>query len=321
MTIAVALGLLSFGLAVLIVGADWLVKGAASLAQRAGMPAIVVGLTIVAFGTSTPELAVNLFAAFSGSTDIAVGNIVGSNIVNILLILGIAGVIIPLAVKRATTWKEMPLALLAAVLLLVFSNDILLDGASVNTVSRTEGMAFIGLFAIFLAYVYYLAKSESSNGENVPGIRSYAASTGLIVIGLVALVGGGKLLVDNAILLAAAAGLSEALIGLTIVAVGTSLPELATSAVAAWRGHTDIAIGNVIGSNIFNVFWILGITAVILPLPVGGMLMTDIAISVGVTLLLFIFMFVGKRHQLERWQGALFIAIYIAYIVYLVMRG
>ena len=320
MAIAAALGLLIAGLITLIVGADWFVKGAASLAQRAGMPAIVVGLTVVSFGTSSPELIVNLFAAFSGSSDLAVGNIVGSNIANILLILGIAGVIAPLVVKRATTWKEIPLALLAALLLFIFASDYIL-GAHDSIISRAEGFAFLGLFAIFLAYVYSLARRESPDDDEMPHVHSYKKSFGLLAVGLVALVGGGKLLVDNAVILASLAGLSEALIGLTIVAVGTSLPELATSAVAAWRGHTDIAIGNVVGSNIFNIFWILGITAVILPLPVDSALVTDIAVSAGATLLLFAFMFIGVRHLLERWQGLFFITLYVIYLVYLMMRG
>ncbi len=321
MAVWLALGFIAVGLGALIAGANWFVKGAASLALRSGMPAIVIGLTVVAFGTSAPELLVNLFAALSGSSDIAVGNIVGSNTANILLILGIASVIAPLAVKRATIWKEIPLALLAAILLFAFASDRLLDGAATDVVSRAEGIAFMGLFTIFLAYVYSLARSEPSETENVPDVRSYGSSAGLLVVGLVALVGGGKLLVDNAITLATLAGLSEAFIGLTIVAVGTSLPELATSAVAAWKGHADIAIGNIVGSNIFNIFWILGVTAIILPLPVGGALMTDIALSAAATLLLFAFMFIGKRHQLERWQGVLFIVLYAAYIVYLIVRG
>jgi len=321
MAIAAALGLICLGLTILILGADWFVKGAASLAQRAGMPAIVVGLTVVSFGTSSPELIVNLFAAFSGSSDLAVGNIVGSNIANILLILGLAAAITPLAVKHATTWREIPLALLATILLFMFASDSLLDGALFDVISRAEGFAFLGLFAIFLAYVYSLARSEPSDDEEVPAVRSTSKTVGLLIIGLLALIGGGKLLVDNAVILATLAGLSEALIGLTIVAVGTSLPELATSVIAAWRGHTDIAIGNVVGSNIFNIFWILGATALILPLPVGEALASDIVVAVGATLLLFAFMFIGKRHLLERWQGILFVALYVVYIIYLVLRG
>jgi cation:H+ antiporter len=320
MEVALALGLLIVGLVILIVGADWFVKGAASFARLAGMPAIVIGLTIVSFGTSAPELAVNLFAAFSGSSELAIGNIVGSNVANIFLILGIAGVIAPLSVKHATTWKEIPLALLSALILLSFASDRVLDGAGVDVVSRAEGFAFLGLFVIFLAYVYSLARREPQE-ESGGASGTYGTSIGFLVVGLVALIGGGKLLVDNAITLATIADLSEAFIGLTVVAVGTSLPELATSAVAAWRGHVDIAIGNVVGSSIFNVFWILGITAVILPLPVGPALVTDIAVSVGATLLLFAFMFIGKRHLLERWQGALFILLYIVYLIYLILRG
>lgn len=312
--------ILILSLAVLIAGAEALVRGAASLARRMGISALVVGLTVVAFGTSAPELFVNIYSAFRGSSDIAIGNVIGSNIANILLILGIAAAIAPLRVQRNTTWKEIPLALLAVVLVYLMGNDALFDNVHFNALTRTDGFALMAIFAIFMYYIVSIAKSGNNGAEE---IRTYspALSVVLILAGLAGLVWGGKLLVDNAVMLARAAGMSEALIGLTIVAVGTSLPELATSVIAALHKQDDIAVGNIVGSNIFNVFWILGATSLILPLPFNPRVNTDVGVSILASLLLFLAMFVGKRHTLERWQGSSFIAIYGAYIWYLIQRG
>lgn len=316
------------GLGMLIAGAEGLVRGAASLAARLRVSPLVIGLTVVAFGTSAPELTVNLIAAIQGSADIGIGNVVGSNIANILLILGISSLIVPLTVTHNTVWKEIPLALLGVVLLFIMGNDQLLDGTGFNALTRTDGLALMSLFFIFVYYITGLARAERAaqadavEEEDEP-VRQYTmlSSIALTIGGLGGLVIGGRLLVDGAITLAEAAGLSEALIGLTVVAVGTSLPELATSAVAAFRGHADIAIGNVIGSNIFNVFWVLGLTSTILRLPFNPATNVDILASVAATALLFGLMFVGKRRQLERWQGAILVLLYAGYIVYLIQRG
>lgn len=307
------------GLAILILGAESLVRGSASLARRLGIKPIVIGLTIVAFGTSMPELVVNMLAAARGTADIAVGNIVGSNIANILLILGLAAVVYPLTVKSNTIWKEIPFALLAMILVYAMGNDALFDGVSYNAITRTDGFSLIAMFAIFMFYIFGIAKTEGK-AEDVK-IYSWFISTILTLSGLVCLFLGGKLLVDNAVVLARLAGLSEVLIGLTIVAVGTSLPELATSVVAAYHHHDDIAVGNIVGSNIFNVFWILGLTGTILQLPFSPSMNIDVLVGVFATFLLFVFMFIGRRRKIDRWQGAAFIALYIAYLVYLIKRG
>jgi cation:H+ antiporter len=312
------------GFVALIKGADWLVSGASSIASRYGISALVIGLTIVAFGTSAPELAVNILASLQGSTDIAIGNILGSNIANILLILGISAMIYPLAVQKGTVWKEIPFALLAVVVLAFLANDVLIDGDTVSSLSRIDGLILGSFFAIFLYYVFSTAKVSANTDETEserPEQMSYAKAFLLVIGGMAGLVVGGKWIVDGAVAFASGFGVSEALIGLTVVAIGTSLPELATSAVAAYRRNVDIAIGNVVGSNIFNIFWILGVSSIIKPLPFSPDSNVDVMMTVFVTILLFLALFVGRRHLLERWQGGVFVLIYIIYIVYLVMRG
>lgn len=309
------------GFVVLIKGADLLVDGSSSLASRFGVSPMVIGLTIVAFGTSAPELVVNLMASLSGNTDIAIGNVVGSNIANILLILGAAAVVYPLTVKRSTVWKEIPFALLASVMLLVFANDALIDGANTSMLGRVDGLAFLGFFVIFLYYIIGLAKSAPVEaGDEVATMPTAKAVAG-VIIGITGLVVGGKWIVDGAIALASGFGVSETLIGLTIVAIGTSLPEMATSVVAAYKRNVDIAVGNVIGSNIFNIFWILGVSALINPLPFAEQLNLDLFVVIAATLALFVSVFVGKKHVIERWQGVAFIILYILYLAYLVLRG
>lgn len=315
--------LMIVGFAALIKGADWLVSGASSVAARLGVSALVIGLTVVSFGTSAPELVVNVLASLQGNTDITIGNIAGSNSANILLILGISALIYPLAVGRGTVWKEIPFALLAMIMVVIMASDALIDGTATSALTRIDGLVLIGFFIIFLYYIFGLAK-ESANTEAVTEteeVRSWPVALGMIVGGLTGLVLGGKWIVDGAVSIAENFGVSEALIGLTIVAVGTSLPELATSAVAAYRKNVDIAVGNIVGSNIFNVFWILGLSAVIRPLPFTPQLVLDLLVATGATVLLFFALFAGKRHQLERWQGGVFVLLYVAYIVFLVMRG
>ncbi len=311
------------GFVFLIKGADWLVSGASSLANKIGVSALVIGLTIVAFGTSAPELTVSLLASFKGNTDIAIANIIGSNIANILLILGISAVIYPLAVQRGIVWREIPFALLAVVVVSVMASDVLFDDASTSLLSRTDGLVLMGFFAIFLYYIFTTAKQSSGSDEKQEEVTEFSTTQSILMIlgGLVGLVVGGKWIVDGAITFATQLGVSESLIGLTIVAVGTSLPELATSAMAAYKKNVDIAIGNIVGSNIFNVFWILGISASVTPLPFSEKLGLDLIVMIGSTLLLFIAFFVGKKHVLQKWQGVLFIFLYIAYTIFLVARG
>lgn len=314
--------LFAIGFVFLIKGADLLVDGASSLARRLGVSSLVIGLTIVSFGTSAPELIVNVLASLNGNTDIAIGNILGSNIANILFILGVCAVIYPLTVKKGTVWKEIPLAFLAVVVFALMANDTLIDGGSVSALTRIDGLILISFFVIFLYYVFGISKVESEDAvETVTPVYSLVKSSLMVIVGLVGLVLGGKWIVDGAVAIASSLGMSEALIGLTVVAVGTSLPELAASAVAAYKKDVDIAVGNVVGSNIFNIFWILGASAVIRPLPFSPALMSDVFMTFIATFLLFAVMFIGKRHTIERWQGVLFILVYVGYVTSLVIRG
>lgn len=308
------------GFGILIKGADWLVDGASSLAKKLKVPVIVIGLTIVAFGTSAPELIVNIFASAQGKTEIAIGNILGSNIFNIFLILGISAIIFPLAVKKNTVWKEIPLSLLAAVAVGLVANDNLIDHVPYSAITRIDGLMFLAFFAIFMWYIYGISKG---GGEEEAKIKEISVPKSLLFIGLglVSLVLGGKWIVDGAVQIATALGVSESLIGLTIVAAGTSLPELATSAVAAYKHNADIAVGNIVGSNIFNIFFILGISSIIRPLPFRETSNVDVMMTIAASLALFAFMFIGKKKILERWQGVLFIIIYVAYVAFLIIKG
>lgn len=310
--------LLLLGFLPLIYGANLLVDSASSLAKRYNIPNIVIGLTIVAFGTSAPELVVNVFSAVQKNADLALSNVIGSNIFNVAAILGISAIIFPLTVKTATTWIEVPLALLAGVMVLVMGNDILIDKAGSSMISRIDGIVLLVFFLIFLVYNYQMIR-KGDYSEDIP-IKDIAPrkATLLIFAGLALLVVGGRLIVYSAVELATAWGMPERLIGLTIVSIGTSLPELATSVVAATKRNTDIAVGNIVGSNIFNVFFILGTSAVIYPVPMPAGAMVDVLFNILLGLLLFAFIFTGKGRRIERWEGILFILLYVGYIIYLV---
>lgn len=318
----ITLTLFIIGFLLLIKGADILVDGSVSLATRYGISNLVIGLTIVGFGTSAPELIVNLLSSISGNTDLAIGNIVGSNIANVFLILGICAILYPLTVQRNTVFKEIPFSLLAGFITVVLASDVFLDGnlgVTANIISRIDGIVLLSFFIIFMYYIVGIAKSGNGTTgevvtENSVPKNSISKSILYIVLGLFALVVGGKWIVDGAVVIATMLGVSQAVIGLTIVAVGTSLPELATSVVAALKKETDIAVGNIVGSNIFNIFWILGLSAVISPLPLQADAYIDFVFLIASSLFLFIIMFIGKRHTVERWQGILFLAIYILYV-------
>lgn len=323
--IAVLILLTGFG--VLIKGADFLVAGASSMAKRSGISDLAIGLTVVAFGTSLPELIVSLFSALNGKNDASFGNVIGSNNFNLMLILGIAGVIFPLSVQRNTVKFEIPLSLLAAGILFILVNDNMLWGADPSGIggqggllSRMDSMILLAGFAAFLYYIYLTMRNGA--GESAGGSEAKIYSTGIafamIAAGLTMLVGGGKAVVDSAIGIAIHYGLSEKLIGLTILAAGTSLPELATSAVAAYKKKPDIAIGNVVGSNIFNILLILGVTGVISPIPYNAALNFDLYILAGCTIALMVFMFTLRSHKLDRWEAVLFLMLYLAYTLYLV---
>lgn len=321
MSLLVIFLFLIIGFAFVIKGADWLVDGASSLAKKMKISDLVIGLTIVSFGTSTPELVVNLFASFQGNADIAIGNVLGSNIANIFVILGISAVIYPLAVTKGTAFKEIPFSLLAAITVGLMANDVLFDGRSTSAITRIDGFVLISFFIIFMYYIFGISKNKGANSEaeSTKEYKTYVSII-LILVGIAGLVIGGKLVVDNAVSLATMLGISTSLVGLTIVAVGTSLPELATSAVAAYKKNVDIAVGNVVGSNIFNIFWILGLSAIIRPLPFNVQSNGDILVTIAASILLFLFLFVGKRHIIERWQGVLFLTIYAFYVIYLVIN-
>ena len=308
------------GFLFLIKGADLLVDGSASIAKKLKIPSIVIGLTIVAFGTSTPELIVNIFASAQGNSEIAIGNILGSNIANILLILGISAMIYPITAQRNTILKEIPLNLLAIIILGFMANDMLIDGGTFSAITRIDGFVLLSFFVIFLYYTFGIIKSDETTEEkDTIEVFSYFKAILFIFFGLIGLVVGGKWIVDGAVKVAEFFNVSQSLIGLTVIAVGTSLPELATSAIAAFKKQSDIAIGNVVGSNIFNIFWIIGISALIRPLPFNIKSNGDIAMTVFASLVLFFVMFIGKKRVIERWQGVFMFTAYIGYTVFLVL--
>jgi cation:H+ antiporter len=308
------------GFVVLIKGADILVDGSASIARKLNVSELIIGLTVVAFGTSAPELFVNVFASIKGNAEIAIGNILGSNIANILLILGVSALIFPLTIHNVTTWKEIPFSLLAALVIGILANDELIDNYNFSELSRGDGFILIGFFCIFIYYIIDMAKKSPNQVENIKPMGTIKATL-FILAGLAGLMLGGEWIVNGAIEIANAFNVSQSLIGLTVVAIGTSLPELATSAVAAWKRNTDIAVGNIIGSNIFNIFWVLGVSAIIKPLPFQTSTNFDILMTIFASLLFFAFVFIGKKHVLQRWQGGVFFILYIAYLVLIVSKG
>jgi len=311
--------LLISGFAPLIIGANLLVDNASSLAKRLNIPTIVIGLTIVGFGTSAPELVVNLFASFEKNSDLALGNIIGSNIFNILGILGISAIVYPLAVKKNTTWIEIPLCLLSAAVVILLANDKLIDKMNYSVISRIDGYILLLFFIIFLSYNITLLKSEQYTDEIIVKDNPVAKSVFFILAGLVLLVAGGRIIVVSAVEVASAIGLSQRVIALTIVSIGTSLPELATSAIAARKKNADIAIGNIVGSNIFNVFFILGLSSVIHPVSLQPFSNIDMILNIFASLLLFLFIFTGKGRRIGMREGSFFLLIYIAYICFLIV--
>ncbi len=311
--------LLLAGFVVLIKGADFLVNGSSSIAKKFNVSNLAIGLTVVALGTSTPELIVSLISAINGKNDASFGNIIGSNNFNLLFILGVSGLIYPLVVQRNTVKFEVPISLLAAASMFVLVNDNQLFGGGQNVLSRLDSLLLLVCFGFFLVYVFR-SMTKTTDVDEGDKIKIYSTwvSIGLVLLGLLMLVGGGKLVVDNAIAIAQRAGLSERLIGLTILAAGTSLPELATSAVAAYRKNTDIAIGNVIGSNIFNIFFILGMTGLIQPISFNQVLNFDIYVLVVSTIVLMIFMFTLGRRRLDRLEAIILLGGYLTYTIYLI---
>lgn len=296
--------LLAAGFVLLIKGADWFVDGSSAVAARFGIPQLVIGLTIVAMGTSAPEAAVSITAAVEGSAEITIGNIIGSNILNILIILGISSVIVPLAVAKTTIRYEIPFMILITAVLLLLG----LDGV----VSLVDGIILIALFIAYLTYLFMMAKKDKGSSEEavkeLPVWRSVLA----IVIGLAMIILGSNVTVNSASWIAEHLGLSERFIGLTIVALGTSLPELFTSVAAARKGNADIAIGNIVGSNIFNILFVVGISSLIIPVPFAENFIFDTIIAIAAAVLLLVCC-LNKDKMLKRWAGILMLVSYAAY--------
>ena len=309
------------GLALILLGANGLTDGAAAVAKRFQISDLVIGLTIVAFGTSAPELVISVMSVLSGSADMAIGNVVGSNLFNALAIIGVTAMVMPIKVGEGTLSKEIPLVVLASIVLAFMGNDVLLDNGEGNVISRIDGLVLLAFFMIFLRYTFAIARNgnEEAEGEEIKEMPMWK-SVLFIVGGLAGLVYGGQLFVDGASGIATSLGVSESTIGLTIVAGGTSLPELATSVTAALKKNPGIAIGNVIGSNLFNIFLVLGCSATISPLPMGGINNIDISALVGSAVLFWIVGWFFKKRTITRSEGALLTACYIAYTVFLISQ-
>lgn len=329
MSLPLALTALAAGLVLLIKGADWLVDGGSSIARRLHMSDLVIGLTIVSFGTSAPELLVNLVASFRESADIAIGNIVGSNIANTLLILGITALVVPLPIERSTVFKEIPFCLLASVALFIMANDAMVDNYATSELGRGDGLILLGFFIIFLYYTFGIR--NGNHKQYTKPEKSLRWAVFLVIVGCLGLAAGGGIAVQGAKAIALSMGITEAIIGVTVVAVGTSLPELVTSVRAAMKGKSNIAVGNIIGSNIFNIFWILGLSSTIKALPFDPFWNVSLGVIVISTIFLYIFCHTGelyrhilfwwqkkKGHLITRWEGGLLLAGYVAYLVYIV---
>ena len=317
---------LAVGFYLLLKCANALVDGSAGAAKLLGIPKIVIGLTLVAFGTSAPEGTVSLISAVQGNADISIGNIIGSNIANIALILGIASIINPLQVTLGTVNRGIPLNILATFVLLVLGYDVFFQNhyTEFNRLTLGDGLVFLCFFIVYLYYVHADLK-ETKVQEEVISQREKRESKEpwwklmlMIMLGLLGIIAGGKLVVDNAVAIAASLGVSDAIIGLTVIAVGTSLPELATSVVAAYKHENDLAIGNIIGSNVFNIFLVLGISSTASTLNFNAQLVSDMLVLLALILLLFLFVY--RERVLKKWHGMVLLFSYCAYLFFLVSR-
>ncbi|HPT08528.1 MAG TPA: calcium/sodium antiporter [bacterium] len=350
--------LLIIGFVLLIKGADILIDGSSSVAKKFGLSNLVIGLTIIAFGTSAPELIVSIIAAIKGNSDISMGNVVGSNIANLLLILGATALLSTIKVDSSIVKKQIPFSILAVIVLFVLINSTLINGSGIDGLTRTGGIILILFFCIFLYYTFSNAKKDDDLGKEIKSgkksksiffylinlffkifkinkkiddnfdnnsevikVRKNWVSILMIIGGIIALFFGGRFIVDGATFIAMSFGLSEVLIGLTIVAIGTSLPELVTSVIAARKKQADMAVGNVIGSNIFNVLWILGCSSIINPLAYNPAINIDILFLIFISLLLLPLIYFGKKHHLTKIEGLILLGLYIVYLIFIIMRG
>ncbi|NMM50250.1 calcium/sodium antiporter [Marinigracilibium pacificum] len=311
------------GFVILVKGADILVDGASSIAKRYNISDFIIGLTIVSIGTSMPELLVNIMAGIQGKSEIGVGNVLGSNVANILLVLGLSACINQLPIKRNTLFIEIPFSLTATLLVGYFANVSIFSESKVGlSLDLTEGIILLFFFALFLGYIYNYAKEKHDDViEGTINTQPIVKSIAFIIIGIIGLFLGGKWVVDGAIELSKLFGLSESFIGLTLVALGTSLPELVTSVVAVYRKKTQLAVGNVIGSNIFNLLWILGISSIITPIEFETVNNSDIMMIIISSSLLILSIIVGKRSVITRYEGVVFLLVYAGYIYHLFLRG
>ena len=301
--------LLAVGFVMLVKGADWFVDGASNIAAKFHIPQLVIGLTIVAMGTSAPEAAVSITAALGGSADITIGNIVGSNIMNVLVILGLSAAIIPLAVAKSTVRIEIPFLIGITVVLYLLGMD--------GTVTLVDGLILVALFLVYLGYLLYMAKKNPSDEEAAKPMKLWVAllATGG---GMALIVLGSDLAVDAAKAIASALGIPDAIIGLTVVALGTSLPELFTSVTAARKGNADIAIGNIVGSNVFNILFVVGLSALVTPVPFAASFLIDTIIATAAVIFLLVACF--RKHKLPRWAGFVMLAGYAVYLGYLISQ-
>jgi cation:H+ antiporter len=311
------------GLLALLAGADFLVRGSSAIALRLGVSQLVIGLTIVSFGTSMPELLVSFISGVQGKPDLAIGNILGSNIANVLLVLGIAAAIRPLPVQESTVVSEIPFSLTAALLLGFLANAALFSSSQELSISRLDGAILLGFFFLFMLYVYSIThdrlihRRDEDQLDSIPVVRASI----YVAIGVVGLYFGGDWVVRGAVGMAQAWGVDDALIGLTIVAVGTSSPELFASAVAAYRGQADIAVGNVVGSNIFNLLWVLGLTSSVVELPFEVVNNSDIVMVIASSTLIILALVTSGTNTILRTHGVLFVGTYGAYLYYLIQRS
>jgi cation:H+ antiporter len=308
--------LIVLGFAILIKGADWLVDGSVALAKKYGVSDLMIGLTVVAFGTSAPELVVNTIASWQGRADFVLGNIIGSNIFNLFMILGVSGIILPITVKSITVWREIPISVVATIGLLLLGNDFFLGGGA--RLSRLDGILLLVGFVCFFYLVVFRMKSDEDDEKILSSEKPAWMIWGLIVLGLAGLIIGGKVVVQNAVVVASKLGVSEKMIGLTILAAGTSLPELVTAVVAALRKNSDLIIGNVIGSNIFNILLILSVSSLIRPVPFGTNFNFDLFLLLGGSVFLFVAMFTGRRKKIDRWEAGLLFVFFFLYMAYLI---
>jgi len=314
--------LLIGGLALILLGANGLTDGSAAVAKRFRISDLVIGLTIVAFGTSAPELVISVLSALNGSAEMAIGNVVGSNIFNALMIIGCTAVVLPIKVGEGTMSKEIPLVILASLVLFFCANDVMLDGSAENVIGRVDGLILLAFFLIFLRYTFAIARNGNEEAGEEQKIKEMPIwkSVLFIVGGLAGLIFGGQLFVEGASGIARSLGVSESVIGLTLVAGGTSLPELATSITAALKKNPGIAIGNVIGSNLFNIFFVLGCSATVSPLSMGGINNLDLTVMIASALLLWLVGWFFKKRTITRPEGVLMIVCYVAYTAYLIAR-